>query len=241
MESTDSEISISLVYLQTAAHSLARTSPAISSHIYARFVESAAVNNIILPVQLERSACSACNAVWIPGYNLLIMLLHNRKTSEKKVFKKRLDRRQRLERLKHANEHMSLREPLSNKTESESSLSKLGKNEQLLCYVCLSCEKVTRFVIPDLHASAAPVSTEISTPVSTPGKQLSNNLRDSIQTPQNTPNSEKSSTGSSSKKRQKARKQNSLQMILAKAKAEREGKKEGGMSLLDMMKTASKR
>ncbi|KAK7203912.1 hypothetical protein BZA70DRAFT_296757 [Myxozyma melibiosi] len=211
-----------LVHLQSAAHSLARTSPALAAHIYQRFVETAAEEGVVLPVQLARMACAGCHAVWVPGYNLKVV---------------------------RSSESSSNNNSNNNNNDSTKPLSQ-GK---ILCYICLSCERVTRFTSTD------PPKTQPSTPLpslippasSTPSRPhpLSSSSSSSSQvstassprTPLQTAPSaaDKVATGSSGKKRQKMRKQNSLHMMLAKAKAEREGK-QGGLGLLDMMKSAGK-
>ncbi|KAK9466378.1 hypothetical protein V1512DRAFT_167599 [Lipomyces arxii] len=217
-------------FLQSAAYDLIQTSPAISAHLYERFLETAEVFDFSLPTQqLSRLACLACNTVWIPGCNVHVCLHdYGPRDRPSKVVKKRKDKRQRLAALDLKSPKFILKdEILVNRF--------TGKT---VCYVCLVCEHVTRFRLSPVNKIPAyplvPAElTPMAIPVSTP---LRTNAEPKLQTPKAvTPTSTPVSSNASSKKRQKMRKQNSLQQMLVKAKAEKQGRT---MNLMDMMKSA---
>ncbi|KAK9240524.1 hypothetical protein V1525DRAFT_453967 [Lipomyces kononenkoae] len=238
-----------ILHLQTSAHSLVRQSPAIASHLYGRFLERANTKDIRLPSQLARSACAACNTVWIPGYNLQVLLHNSRKENSPRIAKRKdKQQRQSAKKAKENVEQDRISPDSSKVTSSNVSLrdnqtavdgSSGGNGNKILCYICLTCGNVTRFSVPSASLGSQNKSIlqiDIQAPVSTPQKGSG---AFGVHTPvQDPPSSTKLSTSASSRKRQKLRKQNSLQQMLAKAKAERSGKQASEMKLMDIMKSA---
>ncbi|KAK9385691.1 hypothetical protein V1515DRAFT_607615 [Lipomyces mesembrius] len=226
-----------ILHLQTSAHTIIRQSPAIASHLYGSFREIANTKFINLPSQLARSACAACNTVWIPGYNLQVLLhtSHSKKTAS---LAKRKDKRQR-QTDKIVKEHI---EQDNTNADLKKSANIDCKNQiyhkKVLCYICLVCGHMTRFSIPGINVvsqSKNIVQTAIETPTSTPQRAGGNF---GLITPvQDSPSSTKLSTSASSRKRQKIRKQNSLQQMLAKAKAEKSENNQSRMKLMDILKS----
>ncbi|KAK9331640.1 hypothetical protein V1520DRAFT_64633 [Lipomyces starkeyi] len=239
-----------ILHLQTSAHSIIRQSPAIASHLYGSFREIANTKFMSLPSQLARSACAACNTVWIPGYNLQVLLhtSHSKKTAS---LAKRKDKRQRQtdkivkEHIEQDNRNADLKKFANNgvlpKKETVIDCKNQIYHKKVLCYFCLTCGHMTRFSIPGINAVSQNkniVPTAIETPTSTP-QRAGGNFGINIPA-QDSPSSTKLSTSASSRKRQKMRKQNSLQQMLAKAKAEKSEKIPSGMKLMDIMKSANK-
>ncbi|KAK9368435.1 hypothetical protein V1509DRAFT_622896 [Lipomyces kononenkoae] len=237
-----------ILHLQTSAHALIRQSPAIATHLYGRFIQRANTKDISLPSQLARSACAACDTVWIPGYNLQVLLQNSHKRNST-LPAKRKDKRQR-QTAKSAKDHFeqdvisadSSKSTSNNVSPRDNRTVKDGSSREhrnkVLCYLCLTCGNVTRFSIPSSSQGSQKniPQVDIQTPVSTPQKGGSTF---GVHTPVNDPpSSTKLSTSASSRKRQKMRKQNSLQQMLAKAKAERSEKQVSEMKLTDIMKLA---
>ncbi|KAJ8101412.1 hypothetical protein POJ06DRAFT_96441 [Lipomyces tetrasporus] len=236
-------------HLQSSAHSLVRSSPAIASHLYGKFLETASTKYIKLPTQLARSACAACNTVWIPGYNLQVYL-HSFRAKTPASPAKRKDKRQReadkivKEHLDHRIISVDSKKIEINNLPPENDKVMDGKDKRgkftVLCYICLTCTHITRFSIPDINSSLQGkniVSRVMETPTSTPQKAGGS---EGQRTPvQDTPSSAKLSTSASSRKRQKMRKQNSLQQMLAKVKAEKSERQGNGLNLMDIMKSSS--
>ncbi|KAK9478172.1 hypothetical protein V1514DRAFT_331809 [Lipomyces japonicus] len=225
-----------LLHLQTSAHAVLDV-PAISSHLYRQFISQAEIRNVTLPDQLFRSACAACNTVWIPGKNLRVKLVHLR-VAKNQVNKRRKDKRQR-ERERN--------KPLENDQEKNSESHRPSKlpnqdlvnykssHKRILCYSCLVCGLDTRFELP-------PRSARIPKTENADRTASSQNLVNSPQTSvHNVPLDllAQNKSSASSRNRQKMRKQNSLQQMLAKAKAERERtNKNGKLKIMDIMKSA---
>ncbi|KAK9352043.1 hypothetical protein V1523DRAFT_415019 [Lipomyces doorenjongii] len=237
-----------ILHLQTSAHSIIRQSPAVASHLYGSFREIANTKFINLPSQLARSACAACNTVWIPGYSLKV-LLHDSHSKKIVSLAKRKDKRQRQtdkivkEGIEQNNTDAALKKFANNgvfpKKETIDFRDQIY-HKLVLCYICLVCGHMTRFSIPGINVVSQSnniVPTVIETPTSTP--QRAGGSFGIITPIQDSPSSTKLSTSASSRKRQKMRKQNSLQQMLAKAKAEKSEKNQT-MKLMDIMKSATK-
>ncbi|KAK9322629.1 hypothetical protein V1517DRAFT_129199 [Lipomyces orientalis] len=239
-----------ILHLQSSAHSLVRSSPGVASHLYGKFLETATAKHIRLPSQLARSACAACNIVWIPGYNLQVFLHSSYATTPASPVKRKDKRQRQADKIVKEDVDHRIISADSKKIavnnlppKKEKVMDRKGKGGQfaVLCYLCLTCTHITRFAIPDINLSSQGkniVSRLMETPTSTPQKAGGS---EGLRTPvQDTPSSAKLSTSASSRKRQKMRKQNSLQQMLAKVKAEKSERQGNGLNLMDIMKSSSK-
>ncbi|KAK9461572.1 uncharacterized protein V1516DRAFT_684618 [Lipomyces oligophaga] len=197
---------LKLVFQQSSAHLLSRSAPSVAAHICKTFIQTAKSNEIVLPSQLLRSSCGVCNSVWIPGYNLLVLSRKRRK-------------------LKNAARTAKL---INWRTDT------VADKGSELCYICLACEKVTRFAYSDMDSKL-----EVMDEKPTNGRQIPESVLNISSETEG-----KTTSGQSSRKRQKLRKQNTLQMMLAKSRAEKVAKSTNpgpsGINLMDMMKSSDK-
>ncbi|KAK9457290.1 hypothetical protein V1511DRAFT_493240 [Dipodascopsis uninucleata] len=227
---------LKLLHLQTAAYCLQDKSPEISSHLYKRFVDTAATNDVQLPDQLSRIACTACSTIWISGVNVKVVLYTLRSEKKKSINKRgRIDKRERILRKKQQTQRQTdsavTPQELPSTSDNESSYSSMY--EKLLCYICLRCGQITRFLLPTnsrFPKLESPQSlTAVTSSSDSNGKSL---LETKIS---NKAEPIKPSANNSNKARQKLRKNNSLFQMLAKAKAEKAEKEEKDIKQMDLM------
>lgn len=200
-------LSIQLKFLSDAAHLMAVSAPACSSHIMSSRDTIMFANDMELSESHRRHACGGCGTIKVPAWTVEVA----KETTESRR-RKRMTKRQ-LQKLK------------------ERAIKSTAPGAMV--DICKRCDRKTHQSIlkPAPHRN-----TQRQAPASRPSILNTSALPPTSSTLTSSTTASTASTNASSKKRAKSRKQGGLQALLARKKEAPQGSKGFGLDLMDLMR-----